>query len=140
MKEIRTIKMVEQTEVKFVAYDGKEFSGKDAEKNCVLYEAKTRNNEVKFEFSKLNAKQLDLPLVKWLNDEHDIWKIDLYSRADYFTMVSYFKIQHGGYFDCYVDEPKKYPCEMFVLDACDYISEYKGDLRSELANTLLEMF
>ena len=38
MKEIRTIKMVEQTEVKFVADDGKEFIGENAERDCRDYE------------------------------------------------------------------------------------------------------
>ena len=38
MKEIRTIKFVEQTEVKFVADDGREFIGENAERDCRDYE------------------------------------------------------------------------------------------------------
>lgn len=65
MKEIRTIKMVEQTEVKFIADDGTEFVGENAERDCWEYERQRSECKVKDAFNRLDAKRIDMPLIDW---------------------------------------------------------------------------
>ena len=52
MKEIRTIKMVEVTDIKFVADDGREFVGTNAENECRTYERQRDENKVKESFNR----------------------------------------------------------------------------------------
>ena len=140
MKEIRTIKMVEQTEVKFVANDGREFSGRDAERECVMYEAKLDKQKTEFEFAKLDAEKINFPFISWVGCNAELWRITLESKKDYLAMVAYFKLQHSNYFDCYVDEPKIYPCEKFIVDFEECLNDYSGDLRAEFIEAMARMF
>ena len=138
MKEIRTIKMVEQTEVKFVADDGKEFIGEDAERRCWEYERQRNEKEVRDAFGRLDAKKIDVPMLDWYCDAADVWKIVLESKRDYLAVVDYFKvIEHCC--DDYTEEPKEYPCTMIVQKGWDCFSDYYGDLKAELQKALEQL-
>lgn len=138
MKEIRTIKMVEQTEVKFIADDGKEFIGENAEKECRDYERTRDVKKVEMAFKRLDTTELTTPFVSWWSDDNEFWKIILNSKNDYFAMMDYFKIVRNTY-DFDIEEPAEYPYTMMVSEGYDYVCEYKRDLKEELQKTLEQL-
>ena len=138
MKEIRTIKMVEQTEVKFIADDGKEFIGENAERECCDYERQRNKNSVKEAFNRLDAKQIHLPMVNWHCDAAETWKIVLNSKQDYFAMTDYFKVVLGCC-DNYTEIPKEFPYTMMVVKGWECFDEYSYDLKAELQKALEQL-
>ena len=138
MKEIRTIKMVEQVEVKFVADDGKVFVGDNAESNCLSYERQRDRQKVEDAFKRLDAIELTTPFIDWFNDSCCLWKITLTSKQDYFAMTDYFKVLREVW-DTYVEEPTEYPCTMLIGETYDCLSVYRRDLKEELQKTLEQL-
>lgn len=138
MKEIRTIKMVEQTEVKFIADDGKEFIGENAERECADYERQRSKVRVKEAFERLDAKQINMPMVNWHCDAAETWKVVLNSKQDYFAMTDYFKVVLGCY-DNYTEAPKEYPCTMIVVKGWECFDEYRHDLKAGLQKALEQL-
>lgn len=138
MKEIRTIKMVEQTEVKFVADDGKEFIGENAEFECKTYERQCNKNKVEGVFKRLDAKEINIPMLDWYCECAEVWKIVLESERDYWSMVDYFKVVCGCY-ENYTEMPKEFPCTMIVQRGWDCISDYAGNLKAELQKALEQL-
>lgn len=63
MKEIRETKLVEQTTVKFIAVDGKEFTN---EKECLTYERRLDEGRVKRAFEKLIKEKFSFDFVDFL--------------------------------------------------------------------------
>ena len=135
MKEIRTIKMVEQTEVKFVADDGKEFIGEHAERDCMDYERTRDEKKVKQAFDRLDAVELKMPFVDWFSDDNGFWKILLNSKSDYVAMMDYFKVCRGAY-TSEIEEPATYPYTMIVSESYEYVCEYRGNLQEQLQKAL----
>lgn len=138
MKEIRTIKMVEQTEVKFVADDGKEFIGEHAERDCRDYERTRDQKKVEEAFKRLDAVELKMPFLSWWSDDNGFWKILLNSKGDYVAMMDYFKVVRDVY-DSGIEEPTEYPYTMIVSESYDYICEYKKDIKEELQKVLEQL-
>ena len=138
MKEIRTIKMVEQTEVKFVADDGKEFIGENAERECRDYERIRDEKKVEVAFKRLDATELKMPFIEWWSDENRFWKIILNSKSDYIAMMDYFKVVRNAY-SFEIDEPTAYPYTMMVSESYEYICEYRRDLKEELQEALKQL-
>lgn len=138
MKEIRTIKMVEQVEVKFVADDGKVFVGENAERECRDYERTCDKKKVEEAFKRLDAIELKMPFVDWWSDEYEFWKILLNSKNDYYAMMDYFKVVHRVY-DFNITEPTEYPYEMIVSEGCEYVCEYKRNLKEDLQKALEQL-
>ena len=136
MKEIRTIKMVEQTEVKFIANDGKEFLGENAERECGDYERRMNEDQVKKAFERLDGLKIKIPAVNWFNDEAEFWKITLNSKKDFLAMTDYFEVVYHCYSYDGVSEPTEYPCTMTVAVGYDYYSEYNADLKEELQKVI----
>lgn len=138
MKEIRTIKKVEVTEVKFVADDGKEFIGENAEYECKEYERKCDVKKVTERFDRLNGTRIDVPLVNWFCNEADIWKITLKSKDDYYSMIDYFEIvEHCC--DDYLEMPKEFPYTMTIIKGYEWIDKYNGDLKEGLQKALEQL-
>lgn len=131
MKEIRTIKMVEQTEVKFIADDGKEFIGENAERECATYERQCNEAKVEAAFKRLDAKRIDMPMLDWYCEAADVWKIVLESERDYWSMVDYFKVVERCC-DDYTEMPKEFPCTMIVQKGWECFSDYAGNLKEQL--------
>lgn len=138
MKEIRTIKMVEQTEVKFVADDGKEFIGENAEIECRDYERTRDEKKVKEAFERLDTIELKMPFVEWWSDDNGFWKILLNSKSDFIAMKDYFKVVRNVY-DFSIDAPKEYPYMMIVSESYDYVCEYTRDIKAELQKALEQL-
>lgn len=138
MKEIRTIKMVEQTEVKFIADDGKEFIGENAERECAAYERTRSKVKVEEAFKRLGAKKIDMPMLDWYCEAADVWKIMLESEKDYWSMVDYFKVVEGCC-DDYTEMPKEFPCTMIIQRSWDCFSDYAGNLKEKLQKALEQL-
>ena len=135
MKEIRETKLVEQTTVKYVADDGKEFQGENAESECRNYERKNNETLVKKEFEKLGAKQIEVPVINFFVDYAEVWQVPLTSTRDYIAMKDYFEAVENCE-DNYTEEPKEYPYTMTVVIGYDWYDEYKTDLKLDLQKAL----
>lgn len=138
MKEIRRIKMVEVEEVEFIAEDGKKFVGEDAEKECTTYERQCNRKRVQEAFDRLDAKQIDMPMVNWHCDAAETWKIVLTSKRDYLAMTDYFKVVKGCC-DIYTEEPKEYPYTMIITKGWECLDEYGRDIKAELQKALEQL-
>ena len=138
MKEIREIKMVEQVNVRFVADDGKEFVGENAERDCRDYERTRDEKKVKEAFERLDAVEIYMPMLDWFCSESEIWKVKLESKKDYYTMVDYFKVVRYCC-DNYTEIPKEFPCTMIVMKGYECISDYCGDLKENLQKMLEQL-
>lgn len=138
MKEIREIKMVEQTTVTFVADDGEKFTGENAEQRCAAYERQRSAKKVQEAFDRLDTKIIGVPLIDWYCEAANVWKIKLESKKDYLSMIDYFKVIEGCY-DNYTEEPKEFPCTMIVMRGWECISDYCGDLKEALQNTIEQL-
>ena len=139
MKEIRTIKMVEQTEVKFIAEDGAEFIGEDAECRCKTYERQCNEDKVKKEFDRLDKKEIKLPFVNWLDDAVQIWKVTLNSKQDYLRLTDYCRVVIGHWEEYFMKEPDAYPYTTTVFTGCEWANEYKTGLKEELQKALEQL-
>lgn len=112
MKEIRTIKMVEQTFVKFIANDGKEFEN---ENECAVYERRLNKEKCEKEFKKLNPILISIPFIDWGN-QFEVYKITLNHESDIYVIEDYLKTD-CSYRDvdlCY-NKPTEYPCTRILL-------------------------
>lgn len=135
MKEIRTIKMVEQTIVKFIANDGKEF---DDEKTCQDYERRLDKEKCKKEFRKLNPILIDIPFTDW-GCQVDVWKITLNNDGDIDIIADYFVTETPWceVSDLYYDKPKEYPCTK-ILAADEAYVNFSNKTPEDVKNLLLE--
>lgn len=138
MKEIRRIKMVEVEEVKFVADDGTEFTGENAERDCCDYERQKDEKKVKEAFERLDVTEIHMPMLDWFCSESEIWKIKLESKKDYYTMTDYFKVVRYCC-DNYTEVPKEFPCTMIVMKGYECISDYCGDLKENLQKMIEQL-
>lgn len=135
MKEIRTIKMVEQTEVKFVADDGKEFVGENAERDCKDYERTCDKKKVEAAFERVDFIELEMPFINWFSDEQGFYKAILNSKSDFVAMMDYFNVVWNVW-DNDINEPTAYPYTMIVSYSCECVCEYKRDIKAELEEAL----
>lgn len=123
MKEIRETKMVEQTTIKFVANDGKEFVGDNAENECKHYEAICNENECKRLFGLLDYKKICIPFANWFAD-YDAYLVNITSERDYNIVRNFFEVRIGRCAEIYLEEPKSYPYKTMVIETDCYADEY----------------
>ena len=135
MKEIRTIKMVEVTDVKFVADDGKEFVGENAERECKDYERTRDVAKVKKAFERVDMVEINTPFIEWFVGECTLFKVQLNSKADFVAMNDYFNVVKHVY-DNELKAPAEYPYTMIVGSNWDYVYEYTTDLKAELQKAI----
>lgn len=118
MKEIRTVKMVEQVEVKFFADDGKEFA---TEQECRVYEMQKDKDKLKMMYEELNPIYIKSDVLDWFCCDSGIDVVTVNSQREFNIVKAYFK--HSPYVDFEVEEPKEYPKTLTIRWSCDYISE-----------------
>ena len=139
MKEIREIKLVEQTTIKFVANDGKEF---DNEKDCATYERRLDEEKCKKAYDRLHAKWIDIPFID-ANGECMVDLITLESEKDFDTVVDYFITQNRWTDVSGLEEnkPKEYPFTGFVVSGCEwaYLSTWDTTKVKEMLLKAAEM-
>ena len=109
MKEIRETKLVEQTTVRFVADDGKEFFN---EEDCKRYERRLNEDAIEKGYKKILIKEMEFPFQGWEGEfSVDLVRFNCY--ADYVTAMDYLDVCMGvGDFNC--DEPTSYPCTKLI--------------------------
>lgn len=141
MTEIRTTKMVEKTEVKFVANDGTEFKGDNAKLECEQYERRVSEDKVKKAFARLDSAYIDIPFATWwYGDDAKLLKVELTSKQDYYTLIDYLVVVDRCYeYKIYLEEPKEYPYTMLVGEGYETASEYTNDLKEQLQKTLEQL-
>ena len=132
MKEIRITRMVEQTEVKFVADDGMVFTGANAEKECKTYERTQNEEKVINEFKKLKPKWIDVPLVDWVGcGENEVISITVNDEIDFDTTVrDYYYIKSPSYMDFSNFEskkPKEFPANIVLVSGCEWVDIFGSD-------------
>ena len=135
MKEIRTVKMIEHTEIKFVADDGTEFVGEYAERDCRDYERTRDKKRVEKEFERVDFTELKMPFVDWFNEENGYYKAVLNSHRDFVAMNDYFNVVWNVW-NNEISAPKNYPYTMIVWATCESVGEYDRDIKAELENAL----
>lgn len=91
MKEVITIKMVEQKTVKFVADDGKEFN---KENECKEYELGKKRKDVETRFNLIEKTKIDIPLLDCYKGEGCVYKITFNSREDVNALIDYYTLFH----------------------------------------------
>ena len=138
MKEVRTSKMVEVTEVKFVANDGKEFTGPGAEQECKWYERLKNKDEIEKSYNRMNPTVLKTPYIAWFCEDYLLHKVVLNSKIDYMTLIDYFEVVWGvDMVD--IEEPPVYPYTMIISTTEYCVDEYPDDLKDELQKTLEQL-
>ena len=138
MKEIRTIKMVEVTDIKFVADDGKEFVGENAERDCRDYERTRDQLKVKKAFEeRVDMTAIEMPFVNWFCDEATFYKVQLNSKADFVAMMDYFNVVWEAY--NYIKTPPAFPYTMYVTYSYETVNEYSSDIQEELEKALAQL-
>lgn len=123
MRTEKKTKMVEITETKYIADDGREFA---SEKECKDYERQKERKCFIEEAEKLRIKELEdsMPLVLDETMEyHEYRWYRLQNENDY-------NILSEAYSGNYFDKPVSYPVTMCVETYDYYCDEYDGDAYS----------
>jgi hypothetical protein len=122
MKEIRTVKMVEQVEVKFFADDDKEFT---TEQECRVYELQKEKDKLKMMYEALNPICVESRVLEWFCCESGIDIVTVNSQRDYNIVKAY--LHHSPYCDWDVEEPKEYPKTLTIYWNDGYTGEPNFD-------------
>ena len=139
MKEVRTTKMVEVTEVKFFADDGKEFN---TEIECKNYERTQNEEKVISEFKKLKPKWIDIPLLDWWTSEGEVISVTVRNEADFnITVRDYYYIKSPKWMDLDVFEtkkPKEFPANIVLVNGCEWMDIFgsEAELKEALIKTI----
>lgn len=144
MKEIRETKLVEQTTVKFIADDGKEFKGDNAEQNCITYERRLNNEQVEKEFKKLNPISLPIPFIDW-GSLIEVTLVTVPSEQvlmttimDYYANMSAY-MELCDFYEC--ADKLTFPCDLIFINGEEWVTIYtkgKDELKLEL-NKVIEL-
>lgn len=138
-------KMVEQTNIKFVADDGKEFIGENAERSCRDYERRQNEERVIKEFKKLKPKWLDIPLVEWVGCENEVISVTAKDEVDFDTTIrDYYYIKSPQWMDFEAfdnKKPKEFPCDIILVSGCEWVDIFgsKEDLKEALQKALEQL-
>jgi hypothetical protein len=119
MKEIRETKLVEQTTVKWVANDGKEFS---TERDCAAYERRCDAKKCEKEYQKLHPKYLDIPFVDW-GGNCTVEIVTMETERDYDTIVDYFVslTQWMDWSGLEENKPTEFPCTKVIVSGEEWV-------------------
>lgn len=122
MKEIRTIKMIEQVEVKYFADDGKEFA---TEHECRVYEMQQDKDKLKRMYEELNPICITSQVLDWFSCDSGIDIVTVNNQREYNIAKAY--LQHSPYVDWDVDEPKEYPATLTLYWNDGYVGKPSFD-------------
>lgn len=128
MKEIRETKFVEQTTIKFVAFDGTEF---DKDYDCRAYEDRCNREDLKIKIKPVVSK-LDMPFFDFMG--YDVYKAKARNTEDIVSLYSYFEDDWYSFAD--YEEFFEIDKTVYVLVNEDgYVYFYKrGNLEDEIKN------
>ena len=133
MKEIRETKLVEQTTVKFIAVDGKEFTN---EKECLAYERRLDREKVTRAFEKLVKEKFRFDVINYFIADNTFYLLNLKNAEDFYAAEDYFTI--NKFYDIDLTEPKKYPAKILVFEHDDYIDQIRNidEFKTNIAEIL----
>lgn len=133
MKEIRETKMVEQTTVKFVAFDGTEF---DKDYDCRVYEAKKNSGILK---AKLDGvlTEVKLHIMEWWNCS-TVYKVKARNKEDILNIYAYVDDSYES-FEYYEKSIPIGETIYMVVNEDGYANFYNFDLAKELKETYDEL-
>lgn len=133
MKEIRETKLVEQTTVKFIAVDGKEFTN---EKECLEYERRLDKAKVTRAFNKLVKEKFRFDFINYFIGNNTFYLLNLKNAEDFYTAEDYFIINNS--FDVDLTAPKKYPAKILVFEHNVYVDQIRNidDFKTNIAEVL----
>lgn len=125
MKEIRETKLVEQTTVRYIACDGKEFTD---EKECVVYERRLDKEKTEKEFKKLKPIKLDFPFMDVGGYVEAAYLITFKSEADFDTAVDYYasKSQWMDLENLVYYKPETFPETMIVFNGEEWVCTHSN--------------
>lgn len=137
MKEIRETKWVEQTTVKWVANDGKEFS---TERDCAAYERRCDAAKCEKEYKKLHPKFLDIPYVDWAGT-CTVEVVTMETESDFDVVLDYFASLNTwmNLTDLEENKPVQFPCTKVIVYGEDWAQfSYWSveDVKNELLKVL----
>ena len=135
MTEIRTIKMVEEIDIKYIAEDGTEFTGENAKAYCETYERQSDEKRVTDAFNRLNIEKLNLPLIPWLRDYDEMWYVTLESKKEYYALYDYLKVVLRMW-EINLELPIAFPYKTWMYIGEDYATIYHDDLKAQLQTAL----
>jgi hypothetical protein len=135
MKEIRETKLVEQTTVKWVANDGKEFS---TERDCAAHERRCDTEKCEKEYKKLHPKYLDIPYIDWCGN-CTVEIVTMESERDFDVIVDYFASvsDYMDISDLERSKPTEFPCAKVVVSDEGYVT-FSNWSTEEVKNKLLD--
>jgi len=133
MKEIRETKMVEQTTVKFVADDGKEF---DKDYDCRIYEAQQNKEMLR---AKLDGvlTEVNLHIMEWWNCS-TIYKVKVKTVEDIANIYAFVDDNYSTYEEFKTQLPIG-KTVYIVVSEDGYSNFYDYDLAEELKKTYEEL-
>lgn len=137
-------KMVEQTSVKFIANDGKEFVGDNAERECAAYERTQHEDKVINEFKKLRPKWINVPLLDWFSGESEVIAVTVNDEIDFdITVRDYYYIKSPEFMDMtafYTKRPKEFPCNIVLVNGYEWVDIIgDDDLKNQLQTALKQL-
>lgn len=139
MTKLVETKMVEQTNIKFIADDGREFA---TETECKNYERTQNEEKVINEFNRLNPKWIDVPIVDWFSCENEVISVTVKSEIEFNTTVrDYYYIKSPRYmdFECFESKkPKEFPADIVLVSGCEWVDIFGSneDLKEALQKTI----
>lgn len=111
MKQITETKFVEQTFIRYLADDGREFKTKE---DCEGYEKMLYEKRCKKLFDEVKHRELELPLLDWACEATG-YIVRMNDADDYRATVDYFESVTGWGLDVDISEPLHYPCTKIVI-------------------------
>jgi hypothetical protein len=134
MKELRITKLVEQTEVTFVAVDNTEFTNQF---ECEQYERRLNEDKVKANFKRLNPLYIPHDIVRFFyGEDTSLFKVTLYNHADWLSLTDYLEAVEMIHENNLI-EPTMYPHTTIVASGYDWVYDYdESSLREELEKAL----
>lgn len=128
MTKIVETKMVEQTNIKFIADDGKEFA---TETECKNYERTQNEERVINEFKKLRPKWISIPLLDWYMCEGEIISVTVKDEIEFDTTVrDYYYIKSPRYMDFggfESNRPKEFPANIIIVNGCEWVDIFGSE-------------
>ena len=134
MRELRITKLVEQTEVKFIAVDDTEFTNQF---ECEQYERRLDEDKLIASFKKLDVQHIPHNIVRFFcGDDTSLFKVTLYNYRDWVTLTDYLEAV-DNINDNNLIEPTEFPHTTIVASGYEWAYDYdETTLREELEKAL----
>lgn len=140
MKVVKTVKMGKDVDIEAFADDGKKFVGKNAERECVIYERTKERQKVENEFKKLKPVWLYIELVELVSDA-EIVAVTVKNESDYdITVKDYVSDEWVDLEGFYHGKPEQFPADIVIVITDNWVEVLsKESIVSNLEKELAEL-